>query len=218
VSTADLRLAQLICSHVCHDLAGAAGAVNAGLELLAEPGGDDPAARDLLATSARQVMRRLTFYRLAFGFGGGETGTVAFREARDLASAYLAGGPAALDWPPSADDAAPRPVALCRLLLCLVLSGAGALPRGGVIQVRIADRDGAFVEARITAQGRGARLEDGVTAGLCGEAPIDALTSRVVHGHYAWLMASGLGGRISVFPDAEDEIQVAAEIPAPIRP
>src|SRR3546814_5278082 len=74
----DLRILELVCSRLCHDLVGPVGAVNNGIELLEE---FDPSMADdvlpLLRNSARQAWRRLDFFRLAFGAAGG-------RESRTL--------------------------------------------------------------------------------------------------------------------------------------
>ena len=67
--TSDIHLAQLLCSRLCHDLVGPAGAVNAGLEL-AEDGDLDGDALDLVTSSAAEITRRLAFFRIAFGAAG----------------------------------------------------------------------------------------------------------------------------------------------------
>src|SRR3546814_10576584 len=68
----DLDLVALICSRLCHDLAGSIGAVNNGIELLAEE--TDPATRDeaigLIAMSGGDAARRLAFFRQALGASG----------------------------------------------------------------------------------------------------------------------------------------------------
>src|SRR3546814_20842043 len=68
----DLRILELVCSRLCHDLVGPVGAVNNGIELLEE---FDPSMADdvlpLLRNSARQAWRRLDCFRLAFGAAGG---------------------------------------------------------------------------------------------------------------------------------------------------
>lgn len=62
------ELAQLICTRLCHDLAGPVGAVSAGVELL----GDDPAmidreTLDLIAASSAAAAKKLKFLRAIFG-------------------------------------------------------------------------------------------------------------------------------------------------------
>ncbi|MSO76029.1 MAG: hypothetical protein EXQ87_03830 [Alphaproteobacteria bacterium] len=68
----DLKIVELLCSRLCHDLIGPIGAINNGLELLSDY---DPSMADdvlpLLTTSAKQAWDRLAFFRAALGFGGG---------------------------------------------------------------------------------------------------------------------------------------------------
>ena len=96
------RLAELLCARLCHDLAGAVGAVSAGAELLAEEGTASPMAAEavsLLADSAASMAARLRFLRLALGTASAS----APNEARALAVAFLEKGfPQGewkLDWP-----------------------------------------------------------------------------------------------------------------------
>src|SRR6185312_9911541 len=67
-----LDLASLLCSRLCHDLMSPVGALNNGIELLADE--TDPDMREkcleLLGDSARATANKLKFFRLAFGAGG----------------------------------------------------------------------------------------------------------------------------------------------------
>ena len=76
--------ASLLCSRLCHDLLSPVGALNNGLELLADE--TDPAMRErcmeLLADSARASANKLKFFRLAFGAGGGFADRVDMSEAK----------------------------------------------------------------------------------------------------------------------------------------
>ncbi|MFL6735093.1 MAG: histidine phosphotransferase, partial [Sphingomicrobium sp.] len=77
-------LASLLCSRLCHDLMSPVGALNNGLELLADE--QDPDMREkcmeLLADSARTSANKLKFFRLAFGAAGGFGDSIETREAR----------------------------------------------------------------------------------------------------------------------------------------
>src|SRR5438876_8149334 len=79
-------LASLLCSRLCHDLMSPVGALNNGIELLADE--TDPDMRDkcleLLADSARASANKLKFFRLAFGAAGG------FGEDIDTGEAHAA--------------------------------------------------------------------------------------------------------------------------------
>src|SRR3954465_2842634 len=66
-------LASLLCSRLCHDLMSPGGALNTGIELLADE--QEPDMRDkcleLLADSARASANKLKFFRLRFCAAGG---------------------------------------------------------------------------------------------------------------------------------------------------
>src|ERR1700745_1215714 len=76
-------LASLLCSRLCHDLMSPIGALNNGIELLADE--TDPDMREkcleLLSDSARASANKLKFFRLAFGAAGGFGEEVATHEA-----------------------------------------------------------------------------------------------------------------------------------------
>lgn len=64
-----IDFASLLCSRLCHDLLSPVGALNNGIELLADE--HDPEMRgkvlELLSDSARASANKLKFFRLAFG-------------------------------------------------------------------------------------------------------------------------------------------------------
>src|SRR5216110_1702747 len=68
----DARILDLLAARLCHDLIGPVSAIGNGVELLQD---DDPEfVRDavtLIGDSARKAVRRLQFYRFAYGFRPG---------------------------------------------------------------------------------------------------------------------------------------------------
>ena len=90
-----VELASLLCSRLCHDLLSPVGALNNGIELLADE--QDPEMRErcleLLSESARASANKLKFFRLAFGAGGGFGDEIDTREARTALAIgdYIAG-------------------------------------------------------------------------------------------------------------------------------
>ena len=212
----DLRVAQLMCSRLCHDLVGPAGAGNAGAEFLDEAHGGDDGALALVKTSGRQVTRRLAFYRVAFGLAGGADGVLTLAEARDLAEGMFAGGRVELDWPlvgSGADPQTPRPLNAVRLILCQALIAAGALPRGGRLEVRFAEhRQG--LEARVSAIGREAGFGDDLLAAIRPTATAADLTARTVHGYYAARLAERLGTALRIEDGGVEKCRIIATMPA----
>ena len=79
-----VELASLLCSRLCHDLLSPVGALNNGIELLADE--QDPEMRErcleLLSESARATANKLKFFRLAFGAAGGFGDEIDTREAK----------------------------------------------------------------------------------------------------------------------------------------
>lgn len=213
----DIKAAQLLCSRLCHDLVGPVGAVNAGLELLEEsaagPQGADGAggALDLVGRSADQVTKRVSFFRMAFGQGGGSGGAVSHDDTRSLADAYLAEGTVTLDWPQDPTPGRALDAVWAKLLLNMVLLAAESLPRGGTLAVRLADLPEGLGVAFI-ASGQGARFKDDVRDVMRPDAPADGLTARNVHGHFAACLAESLGTGIEV-DLAEGEVRFAILLP-----
>src|SRR6478609_11718980 len=79
-----IDLASLLCSRLCHDLLSPVGALNNGIELLADE--QDPEMRErcleLLSESAKASANKLKFFRLAFGAAGGFGDEIDTREAK----------------------------------------------------------------------------------------------------------------------------------------
>lgn len=142
-STDDLRLAELLCARLCHDLSGPVGAAAAGAELFEDLGGDaDGETIALVAESAAGAASRLKFFRSAFGPApSAAQPSATLRELIDgyFRTAVSAGSPGlALEWrsdEPSLDGET------ARLVLNLVLIAKDALPRGGKVAVTAKGRD-----------------------------------------------------------------------------
>jgi len=187
---ASLRLASLLTSRLCHDLVGPLGAVDNGLELIAEGGGMEDEALALAQRSAKRATGRLQFLRYAFGAAGEDMG-YATSEARNLAQNLLQGSETHLDWPAAGDQALPAGAG--RLALNLILLAVDCLPRGGRIRLSL-QASQLIAECR----GTNARMTPELRAAIKGETAPAELTARTVVGHYAALLASALGGVLAV--------------------
>jgi histidine phosphotransferase ChpT len=145
-------LASLLCSRLCHDLMSPVGALNNGLELLADE--TDPDMRDkcleLLEDSARATANKLKFFRLAFGAGGGFGDEIDTGEARAALEGLFGGdGKIDLGWMVG-DEKLPK--GAIRLLLNLALLAGDALVRGGRLAVG-AERGDGGIELAVRAEG-----------------------------------------------------------------
>jgi histidine phosphotransferase ChpT len=197
----DLKVGQLLCSRLCHDLIGPAAAISAGDEFMSESTGQDSdEARALIADSARQLAGRLAFFRVAFGQCG--SATAASTNVRSLVDGFLAGGRVRLDWVEGETDTScvwtPTSEAT-RLVLCLLMLATDALPRGGEVRMVV---EATPVETRVSlvATGRSARLSDDVREALA-LSDIDSVTARTVHAFYLGHLANRLNAEIGISDD-----------------
>lgn len=185
-------LVALICSRLCHDLAGSIGAVNNGVELLAEE--TDAAMREeaigLIAQSASDAAKRLSFFRLALGASGSMNEPMAYAEFSRVAKAYFDGGKLSLLLPATADTL-PKPLGKA-LLLGLSLA-AQALPRGGSLGLV---KDGATWLIR--AEGTTLRWQDHVAQGL-GDGALPAEPAAAI-ARYAQQLAAMAGCNLQAEP------------------
>src|SRR4051812_45621008 len=95
-----IDLASLLCSRLCHDLMSPVGALNNGIELLADETDPDMQEKclELLADSARATANKLKFFRLAFGAGGGFADEIDTREAEAALEGLFGDGKVELGW------------------------------------------------------------------------------------------------------------------------
>lgn len=203
-ATEELDLIALICSRLCHDLASSIGAVNNGIELLAEE--TDPAMREeaigLIAQSGNDAARRLAFFRLAFGASGGTGGPTAMTELTRIARNYFAGGRVAVTLPEGGAD---LPKALAKALMIGLMLAGQALPRGG--EVRLTRSGDGW---QISGSGALLRWPEGVAAALSDATdwprePVAAMA------RYAQLLAGSEGQRVRVVSsETELRLDIAA--------
>jgi histidine phosphotransferase ChpT len=164
--------ASLLCSRVCHDLMSPVGALNNGIELLADEQDPDMRERclELLADSARASANKLKFFRLAFGAAGGFGDAVDTHEAQAALEGVF--GPERrieLGWVVSEGK---LPKGAVKLLLNLALLAGDALVRGGRLDVGAETQDGE-IELAVRAEGQRILLDpvlrdtlaNGVTGG-----------------------------------------------------
>ncbi|KQN71945.1 histidine phosphotransferase [Sphingomonas sp. Leaf67] len=195
ISPADF--ASLMCSRLCHDLLSPVGALNNGLELLADETDPDMRARclELLTDSARASANKLKFFRLAFGAAGGFGDSIDTREARAaLEGLFGDHHKVKLGWMVEAPSL-PKPAV--KVLLNLALIAGDALVRGGQLDV------GAEVTATgidIAVRGDGPRivLDAELRGALLGDAAM--MTPRAAAACLARELVEQGGGTLQVSP------------------
>ena len=205
-------LASLLCSRLCHDLMSPVGALNNGIELLADE--QDPDMREkcleLLADSARASANKLKFFRLAFGAAGG------FGEEIDTAEAQAAlegvFGPERrieLGWVVSEGK---LPKGAVKLLLNLALLAGDALVRGGRLDVGAEARDG-VIELVIRADGPRILLDPALRETLAKGANGGAVEPRAAGAWLAHNLAAEAGGAVQLSDPASAVLLIGATLP-----
>ncbi|MDJ0944081.1 MAG: histidine phosphotransferase family protein [Kiloniellales bacterium] len=207
----EIRLTELLCSKLCHDLVGPIGAIGNGMELLAEEElGMADEALQLTALSTRRASAILQFYRIAYGLGQTER-----RQdpnfLSELAEGMLEGGRVSLDWPAEA-KASVWPEGSGKLILNMISLAQEALPTGGTIRVAITE-NGSGAEISVTAEGKGVGFADATLEALAEGASVQQLTPRNVHGFFTMLLSQRIGRRIEISPQDGEKLRLSAQIP-----
>lgn len=203
-----LDLAALIASRVCHDIISPVGAINNGLEVLAEDTNEEMRefAMDLIRKSARQASAKLQFARLAFGAAGSAGASIDLGDAENVAKGFMAGEKADLTWTATR---VLMPKNLVKLLLNLILIAGHAIPRGGVIEVVVTGAAEAPTFT-LSCKGTNARIPTGVEDALAGRAGDHAPDAHSVQPLYAGLLAAAAGMAVEVTKDGDTVVFVAA--------
>jgi histidine phosphotransferase ChpT len=199
--TVELRVMELLNARLCHELISPVGAINNGVELVAEEDVDADFQRDamkLIASSAKTAGHRLNFYRFAYGSGRGSTG-------KDAALGLLESGKVRADW---LDSASALPVEWQRLACNMIVIAAEVLPRGGTLKIEAGEGGTGIV---VNAGGDSVNLTAELRAALTDGADIDALTARTVHGYYTARVAESLDARLELAAPSAGKVVLTAK-------
>lgn len=204
-------LAALLCSKLCHDLLSPVGAMNNGLELLADETDPEMQKRcmDLLADSARSAANKLKFFRLAFGAAGGFGDDVDPSEAKAVIEPLvLADGRTTLEWNVPEGLLPKRAV---KILLNLVLIANEAVLRGGSVSVGAENR-GSEQEIVIRASGEKVILDEAIKSALNGGIDESNLDSRTAPAWMVTQLAAQGGGMVQLAQPSPEQLIIGALI------
>jgi histidine phosphotransferase ChpT len=209
--TSSTDLAALLCSRLCHDMLSPVGALNNGLELLADE--NDPEMRqrciELLEQSARVSASKLKFFRLAYGAAGGFGEAVPVEEPLGLLQALVAGDERLeLDWGVT-EKALPK--AAVKVLLNLASIGMDALVRGGTLSVGAETRDGT-TEIAIRAAGPKLAFDTAIGRALDGTLEEEELSGRTAPAHMVRMLVEERKGGVQ-YALTEGALVIGAVLP-----
>jgi histidine phosphotransferase ChpT len=202
MTISQVDFASLLCSRLCHDLLSPVGALNNGLELLADEHDPEMRARclELLNESAKASANKLKFFRLAFGAAGGFGEMVDAREARAaIEGLFGENHRVKLGWLVE-DTTLPKPA--IKVLLNLALIAGDALIRGGQLDIG-AESVGGAVEIVVRAAGPRIVLDQELRGALTGTSGDTVVTPRAAAAHLVQALLTESGGTIQVSPPDE---------------
>jgi histidine phosphotransferase ChpT len=201
--------ASLLCSRLCHDLLSPVGALNNGLELLADEHDPEMRARclELLSDSAKASANKLKFFRLAFGAAGGFGETVDTREAQAAIEGLFGDNHRVkIGW--MVEDPV-LPKGAIKVLLNLALIGGDALIRGGQLDIGAEIVDGS-IEIVIRADGPRIVLDSELRSALAGGQEDMPVTPRAAAAFLAHALVMQGEGTLQVSPPDSDVLLFGA--------
>jgi histidine phosphotransferase ChpT len=205
-------LAAMLCSRVCHDLINPVGAIGNGLEVLADPAQTEmaPFARDLISNAAKQARAKLEFARLAYGASSTAGTEFDTRECERVARLLFEIEKADLDWQV---PLILLPKHKAKLLMNMVLIGAGAVPRGGYVRVTV---EGPAGQERFRIAAKGAKtLVPAGAEGLLSGVPADGVDARGIQPFYTGLLGRMTGMSLNIGIENEEFVFTATPEPPP---
>jgi histidine phosphotransferase ChpT len=207
------RLAALVASRVCHDMAEPMNALIQGLEMLKE---GDAAAKNgdaiaLMEHGVNKAWAKLEFFR--FAFGGALTSSSddegRLDEARVTAEKLYGSLKPSLEWKA---PGVMMPRAALKVFMNALWIANECLPKGGVVAVEAEKtRDG--VEVQLICTGVRAGVRAATQAALHGELPADGYHGPVVQPFLTGILARQAGVEI-VTRQGEGRVEVILRSPA----
>ncbi|MEZ5946555.1 MAG: histidine phosphotransferase family protein [Hyphomonas sp.] len=206
------RLSAFIASRICHDLVSPISSVTNALDLMDEPGDHEMKAQaeSLLHEGAEKAAARIQFLRYAFGSIGLNSGAADIHEAKKITEAFVRSHRPSVDWDIRADHLSFSHV---RLMMNLVMLGTDALPRGGVVNVRVRNEAGGLTMV-LTCKGDRAKLKPDVAAAITGDEPSEGWRPETIQPYFARMICDGLDGELTGSQGEDQVIFMATGIRA----
>jgi histidine phosphotransferase ChpT len=193
-------LAAMLCSRVCHDLINPVGAIGNGLEVLADPSqaGMAEGAQELIANSAKHARAKLEFARLAYGASSTAGTDFDTRECERVAQLLFEIEKADLNWQV---PLMLLPKHKAKLLMNMLLIAAMAVPRGGLVTVRVegpAGNERFAITATSDSEKRQKTLMPSGAEGLLSGNPEEGVDARGIQPFYTGLLARMTGMDLAI--------------------
>ena len=182
-----MALADALCARLCHDLASPLGTLMGALELASEDPTSLEDALPLANETAAAMGARLKLLRAAWA---GDCGPLNVSQLSELAS----GLPSRVRADLSGLQDEPFDGPVSRALINLLLLGAEALPRGGIVALASNDSGGIL----LTVRGKSAAWPANLAQALLNPRAVSIESPRAVQPPMAVMLAQAAGRRLSM--------------------
>ena len=193
-----LRVAELICSRICHDLISPLSAINNGIEMINEGGeGIFSDSIKLIGNCNKHALDRLSFYRVAYG-SGGERNVVNLQDIEKILETFAADRKTNIVWAKDdrmSDDQIPRVFA--KLLTNVFYLATECLPRGGVVSIENSMSDTSN-SLSMKLEGPKCYLRDDVSSGLKVDLSVEELSVKNIFAYLVSALALNLNKTLEV--------------------
>lgn len=207
-----VRVLELLCSRICHDVVSPVAAISNGVELLTEMGADGlDDSVGLLTHAARQASVRLQMFRLCYGAGGSEA-LVTGKMVYETFNQYIESDKVKLDW--DLMNATPDEdlnIGFFKILVNTMIFARETLIRGGTVKVT---KDG--YKMMVEAIGDTVTVREGMAEALKGELPLSDLTPKTIHPYIACMFAKHFGYPMS-YEAGENTIKITIDYETQIK-
>lgn len=206
--TLPVRAVELLASRICHDLVSPVGAVANGVEFMEDMGPDGfEDSLELIKHSARQASIRLQLFRLCYGAGGSEQ-MVSAKAIYEAFTNYIDSPKFKLEWDLLNDVPDELPTGFLKMILNALIFIHDGMPKGGILTVR-QQGDRMMIEGK----GEMIRLREGASAAIRGDATIDDIDPKNIHG-YVTHYFSRIFDISMDYEERDDSLSIGLNLPA----
>lgn len=202
----DIKLSQLVCSRLCHDLITPIGAINSGLELLPEVE-DKNEVMDLISQSAKSLAKRLNYFRTSFGYSAANNFNT-FEDIQSFISTFISSNNIKLVW---IDDYIVKNISgWGRLLSNAVLSLIEIAPYGGTLTIQFNSPHSSAPQACFTMSGDVLNLREELIETLEGKNKLDKISPKTIQAYLTYRLADTLNLNLKIDQSIPGQVQINA--------
>lgn len=191
------KFSQMLCSRLCHDLITPIGAINTSFELLEESDAEDrPQLLELAKQSAEKAVRKLIFYRAAFGYST-DSHFSTLHQAKMLLQDFLALNKIELFWQAEGQaDQLPNFSYYAQVIANLSFICAEVAPAGGQLTITFIKESHQTIHLKLT--GKLVPLRPAILNSLTDQLSDDEASPHTIQAIYARLLCEKLELKLEI--------------------